>query len=400
MFGREHDLFFFFFSALIGFAVFALTQSTLASTSIIFAALIPTAFGAGPFHQGPTWFMYFDQKNRAHYRSTLQKKVVFFLAPPLIVAGSVLGIIVCKPLLIAIWFIWSIQHLVQQNVGILLLYHNPRQPEAIVERKKEVLSLQIPSVLFTLLFVRRIMMNGQSNMAFDALIAIAALWSAILMVNYAVDLKRQVQEGKSINVPALSFWGLSVLSLAPMAFLGRDFSEAFVAPVTWHWFQYIGLNWRLLRKKYDGGTENANLPVSRPVVLFFATCLTLVLVNIGLSISSRAPGLNDFNKDMLIGALIGLVNVHYFLDAFMWRFREPYQRAAILPYLISRPGPQSTPTPTSTPSSSSSSTSSSVSMSTSVATSPPLNPPTPTPTPTPTAPNADLNPQIAPQVAP
>jgi hypothetical protein len=338
MFGRDHDLFFFFFSLIIGFAVFALTQSTLFSSSIVFALLITSSFGAGPFHQGPTWFMYFDKKNRAYYLSSLKKRIIFFAAPTMLLLLSVFGMFVCKPVVTGIWLIWSIQHLVQQNVGILLLYHNHGGHEAIVARQKEVLSLQVPAALFTLCFVRRVLMTGHSSIIFDTLVGVFAVWSLLITVNYFIDLRKQVQDGKSLNVPAFAFWSFSVLCLMPMGFIGRDFTEAFLIPVTWHWFQYIGLNWRLLRKKY-GGNENelANLPIAKPVFLFFMTCFCLVVINIFLAICSRSPTISDQWKDLFIGLLIGFATIHYFLDAFIWRFREPYQREAILPYLRSRP---------------------------------------------------------------
>jgi hypothetical protein len=341
MFGRNHDLFFFFFSVIIGFAVFAVTQSPMVSMSLVLAALIPTAFGAGPLHQGPTWFMYWDSKNRAHYKSSPKKTFIFYMAPLLVFVCSVAGMVspTFSPLVLGIWFVWSIQHLVQQNVGILLLYHNPKDKEAIVERRLEVLSQQIPAVLFTLLFIRRIALSGHSNLGFDALIGLFGAWSLLLVGRYLLNLRKQIsEEGKWINVPALSFWSLSVCSLWPLALIGRDFGEAFIAPVTWHWFQYLGLNWQLVRNKYSTGEIN-NLPVHKPVSLFLATCLALFLLNLGLSMGSQAAGTPKFAKDLLAGVLIGLVNVHYFLDAFMWRFREPYQRAAILPFLICRPQP-------------------------------------------------------------
>jgi len=37
---------------------------------------------------------------------------------------------------------------------------------------------------------------------------------------------------------------------------------------------------------------------------------------------------------VVAGLLVGLANVHYFLDAFIWRFREPYQRQEVLPFLL------------------------------------------------------------------
>lgn len=354
MFGLEHDLFFFFLSALIGLGVFAITQSTLAARSLILAALIPTAFGLGPFHQGPTWFMYFDSKNREYYGSTQKQRWIYFFAPPLIVLASVLSFVYFKPLVLAVWFVWSIQHLVQQNVGILLLYHNHRENEAIVERKHEVLTLRVPAVLFTLLFVRRVLMNGQSNIWFDSILFALTGYTVFLLIGYLIRLNKGVSEGKALNMPAIGFWVLSVVSLSPMAVLGKDFGEAAIAPLTWHWFQYIGLNWNLMRKKYGANespesekssskttftegkqleSQSGNLPGSSPLALFLMVCFSFVLINIGLSVWSRVPGLDDHLKDVLLGLLIGLVNAHYFVDAFVWRFREPFQRTTILPYL-------------------------------------------------------------------
>ncbi|HEY9684211.1 MAG TPA: hypothetical protein V6C86_21715 [Oculatellaceae cyanobacterium] len=352
MFGLEHDLFFFFLSALIGLAVYGITQSTLSAKSIILAALIPTAFGIGPFHQGPTWFMYFDSKNRAYYGSTQKQRWIYFFGPPLIVLASVVSYVYFKPLVLGIWFVWSLQHLVQQNVGILLLYHNHRGNEAIVERKHEVLTLQVPAVLFALLFVRRALMMNQSNIWFDGFLAVLAVYTFFLVIGYLMKLRKLVVDGKALNLPALAFWALSVLALWPMAALGRDFGEAAIAPLTWHWFQYIGLNWKLMRNKYsrtesetsafaavdvktdaEANSQSANLPGSSPVGLFFIVCFSLVVVNIGLSVWSRVPDVSTLMKDAIVGLLLGLVNAHYFVDAFVWRFREPFQRTTILPYL-------------------------------------------------------------------
>lgn len=352
MFGLEHDLFFFFLSALIGLAVYGITQSTLSAKSIILAALIPTAFGLGPFHQGPTWFMYFDSRNRAYYGSTQKQRWIYFFGPPLIVLASVVSYIYYKPLVLGVWFVWSLQHLVQQNVGILLLYHNHRGNEAIVERKQEVLTLQVPAVLFTLLFVRRVLMMNQSNIWFDGFLLLLAAYTAFLVIGYVIKLRKLVLEGKCLNLPALGFWALSVLALWPMASLGKDFGEAAIAPLTWHWFQYVGLNWKLMRNKYSSKesegsardaadtnadaepkSQSANLPGSSPVGLFFAVCFGLVVINIGLSVWSRVPDVSTLAKDATVGLLLGLVNAHYFVDAFVWRFREPFQRTTILPYL-------------------------------------------------------------------
>ncbi len=35
-------------------------------------------------------------------------------------------------------------------------------------------------------------------------------------------------------------------------------------------------------------------------------------------------------------AFLGLGMVHYLLDGFIWKFREPFNRQAMLPYLVQR----------------------------------------------------------------
>jgi hypothetical protein len=258
---------------------------------------------------------------------------------------SVLGMLYCRPLTLSIWLIWSIQHLVQQNIGILLLYHNPRANEVVVNRKTETLSLQIPAVLFTLILLKRTTFQNSTFLLLDIAVCAFGLWTVLLFWKYAAEFSAQVKNGKTVNVPALGFWGMSAACLIPLTCVGHDFPQAFVAPVTWHWFQYIGLNWRLVRKKYNGGSENANLPFSRPTLLFLSTCFSVMLINLSLSAATFHPGLHEQTKNIIIGVLIGLVHIHYFLDAFMWRFREPYQRAAILPYLIDRGNPTVTASP-------------------------------------------------------
>jgi hypothetical protein len=157
------------------------------------------------------------------------------------------------------------------------------------------------------------------------------LVTCVMTVMYILRLRTKMQAGEALNVPAFGFWALSVLSLCPMAFLGKDFAQAFLAPVTWHWFQYIGLNYRLVKNKY-AGERKADLVAAQPIMLFFAICLLLVSVNLGLGYASKSLSAS-FIQDIVIGLLIGLVNCHYFLDAFIWRFREEYPRKSILPYL-------------------------------------------------------------------
>lgn len=332
-----------------------LASSNLMTSSALLALLIPTSFGLGPFHQGPTWLSYFDAKNREWFGSHVKKRMIFFAGPPLILLCSIVGMFLCKWLIIAIWLLWSIQHLVQQNVGILLLYHNHNRGEAVVDREIEIRSLHIATVFFTLVMIRRLYFEHNPSIVLDGIVIISGLATLSFMAIYIAQLTAKIKAGAYLNMPALIFWLLSILCMLPMGLLGKNFAIAFLAPVTWHWFQYIGLNFRLVKNKYTGALENASdekkanlsaLPIARPLLLFFGVCLGIAAVNLFLMSQSTVPSGSSYDVgqttgqsqyiNLFLGMTIGLALCHFFLDAFIWRFREAYPRQAILPYLKSK----------------------------------------------------------------
>ena len=170
MFGRQYDVCFFFISFLVGLLFFQLTKPFITSSNVILISLIATAFGLGPFHQGATWFAYLDSQNRAHWKEHSVKRLVFFLGPVVIFVLSLIAVFYWPGLLVMTWILWSIQHLVQQNVGILLLYHNYKAGEAIVNRQIEVASQQMSAIFFTLILFWRTLSLAVSIPMFKILI--------------------------------------------------------------------------------------------------------------------------------------------------------------------------------------------------------------------------------------
>ncbi len=339
MFGREFDLFFFFISFFIGLLFVQIAAPFLNVKDAVMFALVGNAFGLGPFHQGPTWFAYLDCKNQAHWKKYATKRAIFYLGPPIIFALSILGTLKYSALITAVWVIWSVQHLVQQNVGILLLYHNYKDNEAIVARPIEAKSQQMAAIAFTLIFWQHAFMDEGSHPVFGAVIFVCSFLAAALSLLYIWHTVRQIKNGKALNVPAFVFWLMSVICLCPLAFFGKLFTIGFLAPVIWHWWQYIGLNYKLVKNKYIG-ERVSNLPAVNAIVLFFFVCVTLVVLNIGLLVIQghmSNSGVNIPLKDILLGVVFGFGFTHYFLDAFLWRFREAYQRETILPYLKTIP---------------------------------------------------------------
>jgi hypothetical protein len=337
MFGRSFDVMFFFLPVLLGITCFALSQVSVVSASAFWLFLVLDAFGAGPFHFGPTWFAYFDKKNRDYWKSMRSKQIIFFLAPPLLIIGVTLTFMYVFGVVEILITIWAIQHLVQQNVGILLLYHNQGKGEAIVNRQLEMKSQQLPAILFSLIFFWRIFLLSPQGIGWVVFFAGLSIWALRPVVAYLIDMRNQVRSGSKINVPAFAFWVISVTCIVPFAFLGKNFAEAWIIPVTVHWFQYIGLNYAMVKSKYaPDSAQVGDLPRMSPLLLFFITCITLfVMAMLVFLVGNVVFKSNLMVTKMLTGLWLGVTACHYFLDAFLWRFREAHARQSILPHLLS-----------------------------------------------------------------
>jgi hypothetical protein len=338
LFGASFDMAFFFLPLFFAIWCYWMTQSAGFAQQAVFSILVLSAFGAGPIHQGATFFFYFDKRNRDYYASDANKQRIFYWAPPLIILASIAVYMLVpggKAAVNLIWMLWALQHFIQQNVGILLLYHNHNKGEAIVPRPLEQNSLWAASTFFFVLFIQRVMI-GTANILTESALVLSLLWALWACGRYVFELVKQVRSGAYLNVPALGFWLLSVWSFLPLGVLGSNFGEAYLITTTVHWFQYIGLNYILVRNKYKTDDHLMNLPARHPYLLLVGVCLLFFAANFGLSVAAKDIQISAQLREVAWATGVGIALCHFFLDAFIWRFREPYQRQAVLPYLKQR----------------------------------------------------------------
>jgi hypothetical protein len=259
----------------------------------------------------------------------------------LLLIASIISAYLWTTVLFLFWQFWSILHLVQQNVGILLLYHKPATGEAVVDRKLEGRSIQMAALFFYVTFLHRIMLGNQPGIAFDLIKLFVLAAAALYVIKYLIELSKQLRSGKHLNASAFLFWVYSVLFLTPLAFIGRDFTEAYVIPQVVHWFQYLGINYILVSRKY--ATEHkANLPWGHPIALFAATCLIFFLGIETISYFLQVTKGDSRIFPLFVGLSFGLGFCHYFQDSFIWRFRDPYLRSTVLPFVKGQVPPRTT----------------------------------------------------------
>ncbi|MFA6555845.1 MAG: hypothetical protein WCT03_05425, partial [Candidatus Obscuribacterales bacterium] len=303
-----------------------------ASPSLLFLFIV-NAFGIGPMHQGPTWFFYFDKKNSQYWAQDPKRVALYYVAPLLVGAISAYLAVTTPWLGLTVTTLWGVQHFVQQNLGIVLLYHNKNANEALPNRDLLSRSLWTPSIFFVSVFFYRQLFAGVESYWAMAAFAALALLALFDIARYLNNILKQVSAGASLNVPAFIFWLTSVLYFIPFVWPGQRVETAFLIPGTMHWCQYIGLNLILVRYKYQDEKRKFDIP-------FNAQALMAVLCfgSLGIYMATHAIRLdfspNSFNFKFMLGLSVAMSNIHYFQDAFFWRFREQFQRDSIMPYLL------------------------------------------------------------------
>lgn len=302
----------------------------------VLALILQQGIILGPFHQGATWFHFLDKKNREQYLGIPENRRHFIYYPALLFLLTIAGQFVSPEATALIYILWSLNHAVQQNIGILLLYHNPKAGEAVVDRKVELFSQRSAAIFFSLLFCDRVFFNHSFKEPFwylaIALFGLVALFSA---GEYCWSLFKMIKQGKSLNVPAFCFWLMSVFYLVPFALLGKDYFEALFIPLILHWMQYVGLNYYLVGEKYKEERLSL-LPSAKPIPLFLCSSMFFVILLTGLVLVGNAVGDDLIVRKVLVGVTLGLGMVHYYLDGRIWRFREAYARENILPFLVGK----------------------------------------------------------------
>lgn len=335
IFNQKLDLLFFFVPVILAPLVFVLAQSNFALNSAFWGILIINSFGLGDFHIGITWFNYLDRKNRGFYTSTANKIRIHYLMPMVIVSLSILGVVYVPAITVFIYMAWSVQHLVQQNVGLLLLYHDHKQHEAIVNRALELRTLHSGAVFFFMLFAQRLLWPGVAHsslwLIIIALVGLVFVGSIIL---YLRELFQQIRNGANLNVPAFLFWCLAIYFFAPFAFIGKRYTDAILISNIMHWCQYIGLMYALSYRKYKPDNLQ-DLPTPHPLILLaiIGVCMVALLMSVRENIGQVNIESSSWTVKALLGFVLGTIMIHYWQDAFMWRFREQFYRDTVLTYL-------------------------------------------------------------------
>ncbi len=325
--GARTDSLFFFLPLLFGFAVILALMQTDVSSSACLTFLALQGLGLGPFHMGMTWAHFKDSETNQHLVGTREQKLKALATTALIMVFCIVGMFANSSVVTAVFLATTIHHIVKQNSGILRLYHN--SGESIPPRQIEEKTLNLSAWLCALIFLAR----NSSVINMQYLLYAAALVVLTLFIfsarEYLDQLFSRANSENQVNIPALLFWLLSVLFFLPFSFITNDYNHFLVAPLVMHWFQYVVINFVLIKRREDA-TGASSINIGNFLIL--SAMFMIFIISTGAWVVTYANVESPLFK-AFTGFLIALTLIHYVQDAVLWRFRDPVLKKMIIPYL-------------------------------------------------------------------
>lgn len=334
---RKFDLVFFLCPILLGLLYF-LSLNLAPSHALLITAIVWVLFAQT--HFGSTWFIFFDKKNRAHYR----KHAFTYYVMPVIIMLAVLAIgYVNQSFLIILIAIASLYHVTKQNIGILQLYRMRNKETDLFEKKIETYTifawtlffgvygaLQLPNFIKILVPVLPVIRIGCA-----ALLVCAVIGSILLL--------QQFFRRKKNSLPKNVFLVTSILMYSPYIYASvflvniYQMEIATLTSLIAHYMQYIGLVWLININKYaSDGTETAKNNRLLHVISKSYGYIVAAIVAYALFTAFLRWGIPP--KYTVLFAIVpnivaGLMVIHFYIDSFIWRFRDPFVRETVLPYI-------------------------------------------------------------------
>jgi hypothetical protein len=333
---RKFDLSFFLLPFLLGLVYFLLILFLPAYVFII-TAIVWVVFAQT--HFGSTWFLYLDKKNREYFN---KNKFVYYIMPLIILASVLYVGWYNLALLVIIISIASLYHVTKQSYGILQLYRMRNQEFDKAEKQDEMIALFGWSIFFAGFGAFQLPDFRQYIVPIENLVRIG-LWALfIVMIFYTLKLVYQFIKRKQNSVQKNVFLIGSLILYSPYLYAAVilvDIYQMEIATLTSliaHYMQYMGIVWLVNRNKYGKQTEYAEKnpvlkTVSSKIPLIIAAILGYALLMAGFRWG--IPQENLVLYKIIPNVVLALVAIHFYIDAFVWKFSNPYYRETVLPFI-------------------------------------------------------------------
>ena len=327
--------------------------STMIPPAVSRPLLVAYVLLVGNTHFAITWALYLNSANLRHFESSGLRKIIYFMMPvsimALFCAIGVLGL-PSAGTRVTLWFALGVVtadyfHVIRQSFGVLQLF----------KRRAEVAFpaylAKVDNYYFLSLFVLQLItfLNGVENNfdgRFDptsrstqAMVGVATLLFA-RVVNGFVKAWRKPDSNKEALLVAFGYLLLQSASALLVVYRTR----LYTASLAMHFVEYhVLMAPRCFKSELDLSTRvdraaaafRRHKSVFYAAVVFIAACVSAgTLLNmVGASVTSDS----GFGW-LFVNLFNGIFVAHYFVEAFLWRFHNPFYRKTLAPLYFSARG--------------------------------------------------------------
>jgi hypothetical protein len=281
-------------------------------------------------HYVSSFSFYMGDENLAYYRT---RRMAFFAGPVLILL-AVLGLRVTRvdALVQSALYSWNVYHVSMQSLGILSIYRRLNGGSFSEGRFARVAILGVNATL-AFLHIDRFppIYDNLLKIHFPVWI-LRPFFLSVAIVGLVLYLNSLRARRARIGGGELAFLVSSLALFHPYLWV-HELNLATYGMLMGHFLQYLGIVWLLNRRKYPvaegSGHQRLLSAISTSTPLLLVSLASVGMVFYGFRLGS------DWLRIPLSYTIIwnSLSLVHFYLDGFLWAFRNPFVRSSVGPYL-------------------------------------------------------------------
>jgi len=263
-------------------------------------------------HFGATWPFFLNKENIEEIKN---KKIRYIYIPILIVFLSIAGFFYANAFFLLIFFAVNIFHVTRQSYGICKLYKN-NEEELIYQEK----IIYFFNTIFFIIGILRFYLPviGQESILVMNIIILILLFLVFLI--YFIKFKN-IENFLTLITGSIIFF--------PICFVDKPI-HGIVMGVLMHYTQYLSLTYKVYNGRNSTQLEKNNKIFNMKnlyflIIIFFYGFIMAIF-------SSYSNSVDLAFKSLIVIPLIGQF-LHFYLDAFLWRFSEKHNREKTLKYL-------------------------------------------------------------------
>ena len=281
---------------------------------LIFATLLLLAEP----HFGATWPFFLNKLNLDEIKNN---QIQYIYAPIFLVIFCFLGFFYMNYIFLFIFFALNIFHVTRQSVGICKLYKNNEN-----EVKYQEYIIYIFNFLFFIIGILRfyVPLINEENIF---IINFSILLSLIITFSIFYLMFK--------NIENLFTLITGVIIFLPICFVDKPI-HAIVMGVTMHYTQYLALTYKISSKRK---LEKSMVSVDNNFNFFgiknFNFILIILLYGLFMALlSAGSSSSNELFKSLLVVPITGQM-LHFYLDAYLWKFSIKHNRDVTLKHIYS-----------------------------------------------------------------